>query len=302
MEFHGQFCFAKGGLAYADMVTTVSPTYAQEVLTPAYGHGLEGHMQYLARLGRLRGIVNGIDTGAFDPATDPAIAAPYDLARPAGKRRCKAVLQADCRLPDAPDVAVLGMVSRIADQKGFDLLVAAARDLIALPAQIVVLGAGDELLSRQLSDLESAFPRAVRVHIGFDSYLAQRIYAGADMFLMPSRFEPCGLGQLIALRYGTIPVVRGTGGLKDTVHDADECPTSGNGFVFSELTAASLVAAARRAIAAYRDRGRWQSLVVRALREDHSWDRSAREYAELYTQLVAGTSGVRPPTRASSSA
>lgn len=282
LEFHGRMSFIKGGLTCSDMTNTVSETYAREIQTPEYGCGLDGLMRHLAGQHRLRGIVNGIDYAVFDPATDPAIATNYAAEDPSGKARCRTALRRECGLPASRGTALVGMVTRLADQKGFDIIAAAAERILAMPVQLVVLGLGDPRYETMLTVLSERHPEQVRVFVRFDTPLAQRIYAGSDMFLMPSRFEPCGLGQLIALRYGTLPVVRATGGLADTVIDADADPDRGNGFVFEPYTPEALLDALRRAVAALRKRDRWACLVRRAMRLDHSWKAPAARYVELY--------------------
>lgn len=288
LEFYGQMSFLKGGLVFSDMVSTVSPTYAQEIQTPEYGCGLEGLLQYLASQGRLTGILNGIDEEEFNPATDPRIPARYSAENVAGKAKCKAALQAECGLPRSKSAALIGVVSRLADQKGFDLLQTVAERMLRLPVQFVLLGTGDPQYEAYFQALEARFPKKVKAHIGFDTDLAQRIYAGSDLFLMPSRFEPCGLGQMISLRYGTIPIVRATGGLADTITDYDPRTGKGNGFVFREYAAEALLRAVQRAVETFQDKEQWEPLTQRALQIDFSWSSSARKYVALYRQAQSG--------------
>lgn len=268
------------GIAFADVVSTVSERYAQEILTPRFGEGLEPLLE--ERRSDLYGILNGIDTRVFDPATDPYIPAHYSADDPGAKELCKMALQEEFGLAQNEAAPVLGVVGRLVEQKGVDLVAAVTPLLLARGAQMVMLGTGDPAHEQRLRGLAAAHPGSFGLRIGFDAALAQRIYAGADLFLMPSRFEPCGLGQLISLRYGTVPVVHAVGGLADTVRDVDANPDDGNGFVFTTFAAAALGDACRRAIAAFRDRPRWRALVVRGMREDHSWTASAREYVSLY--------------------
>ena len=269
-------------IARADIVSTVSPRYALEILTPEFGEGLDGLLQQ--RKADLRGIVNGIDTVAFDPARDPHIAARYSADEQRGKLECKAALQSEGGLRVDADTPLLGVIGRLVEQKGIDLLTAVAPDLLEGGAQIAVLGTGDLAYEERWRKLRERYPSRLFLTLGFDAALAQRIYAGCDLFLMPSRFEPCGLGQLISLRYGTIPVVRAVGGLADTVRDLDEHPRDGNGFSFTQYDRTSFSGALARALRGLR-RGDdvWAALRTRAMREDHSWNASASRYLDLYT-------------------
>jgi starch synthase len=289
LEFYGRMSFMKGGLVFSHMVNTVSQTYAQEIQTPEYGCRLEGLLQYLASQGRLTGIVNGIDYEEYDPASDPRIPAHFSAEKPEGKAHCKSALQAECSLPAKQEVALIGLISRLADQKGFDLIRAIAEPMLKLPVQFVLLGTGDPQYETYFRDLARKFPKKVKAHIGFDADLAQRVYAGSDMFLMPSRFEPCGLGQLMSLRYGTIPIVRATGGLADTILDYNRSPKKGNGFAFDEYSADALLQTVKRAVGTFADKARWAALVSRALQSDFSWTSSARKYVELYRQALTMT-------------
>jgi starch synthase len=268
-------------IASAGIVSTVSPRYAREILTPEFGEGLDGLLQQ--RKADVRGIVNGIDVELFDPARDPSIAAPYSAADPAGKAASKAALQQEGGLRVAADTPVLGVIGRLVEQKGVDLLTAVAPDLLEGGAQIVVLGTGDPAYEERWRKLRERYPSRLFLTLGFDAALAQRIYAGCDLFLMPSRFEPCGLGQLISLRYGTIPVVRAVGGLADTVRDLDERPRDGNGFSFTQYDRAAFSGALARALRSFRRGGDgWTALRARAMREDHSWGASAAQYLDVY--------------------
>jgi len=279
---------ARCGLACAGKVTTVSPTYARELLDPAVGGDLSELLQ--ERSDDVRGIINGIDYDFWNPQDDPALAeaagyaafGPDDLA---GKRRCKAALQAQMGLPVDPAVPLVAMVTRLDAQKGLDLVQQVLPQVKG--AQWVVLGSGTPAY-QDFFRAQAARSAAVGVTIGFDEALAHRIYAGADLFLMPSRYEPCGLGQMIALRYGTVPVVRKTGGLADTVHEDGDRP---NGFVFEDYTAGALLAALNRALAAYRDEALWARLVANAFASDFSWQASAQQYVELYEAAAARHAG-----------
>ena len=277
----GAFNFMARGILYADVVSTVSPTYSDEILTEEYGEGLEGLLR--SRRERLAGILNGIDPAAFDPGNDPNIAAPYSATDPAGKMLCKAELQRELGLEVNPARPLLGIVSRLVEQKGLDLLDATVPWLLReTDAQLVVLGSGQEYLEEIFRRHAAASPHHVGVRIGFDAALAQRVYAGSDAFLMPSRFEPCGLGQMIALRYGSVPVVRATGGLSDTVREGWE----GNGFRFHPYDARYFQQAIGRALSAYRDVDGWALLRARGMREDNSWANAAQRYTALYANAL----------------
>lgn len=284
LEFWGDLNCLKAGLVFADAVTTVSRRYAEEILTPELGEGLDGVLRHDVR--RLVGIRNGIDVERWDPRTDPWIAAPYGPDDLAGKVRCREALLADTGVKPAPGAPLLGMIGRLVPQKGCDLVLEAADDILGSGAALVVLGSGDPGLERGFRDLARRAPGKVATTIGFDDLLAHQIEAGADAVLMPSRFEPCGLTQMASLRYGALPLVRATGGLADTVRDLDEDP-GGNGFRFGPVTGSALAGAMQRLAAAHRDPDRWTSAMQRGMREDFSWDRSARDYEDLYRGLLA---------------
>ncbi|ACX51603.1 glycogen/starch synthase, ADP-glucose type [Ammonifex degensii KC4] len=284
LEFYGQFSFMKAGLLYADVISTVSRTYAREIQTPAYGERMDGVLRRRSR--DLYGIVNGINYHEFNPKTDPRLHRNYDLDTLEDKRENKYALQREMGLP-VKDVPVLGIVSRLVAQKGLDLVAEIAPELMHLEVQLVVLGTGDPRYHRLFEELKRLYPQKVGLYLGFNPVLAQRIYAGADIFLMPSRFEPCGLGQLIAMRYGTIPVVRATGGLADTVQEFDPVTLSGNGFVFKEYNAREFYRAIARALKLYRDHpDSWRRLMRNAMSCDFSWARSAVEYLQLYQEAL----------------
>jgi starch synthase len=282
VEYHGYLSFLKAGLHYADGVNTVSPTYARELLTPDGGMGMEGVLA--AKGARFSGILNGIDTHVWDPGADPHIAHPYSPARLQDKLPNKTALQRECGLEEASQAPLLGVIGRLTPQKGLDLLVEALPELLAQGAQAVVLGTGDRALEAALLAEAVAHPRQVHVRIGYDEAFAHRIQAGCDAFLVPSRFEPCGLTQMCAMRYGTVPIVRQTGGLADTVLDASSSE-DGTGFVFGEASSADLAAAVARAIRAYRQPAAWQALQRRAMQRDFSWDASARQYRDLFLSV-----------------
>jgi len=274
------------GILCADIVSTVSVTYAREILTPEFGAGLDPLLRQ--RAGNVFGIVNGIDPEAFDPAHDPHLAAPFSAADPTPKREDKAALQREAGLPVDEIVPLIGVVNRLFWQKGMDIAAAAIGDLLPdQPLQLVVLGTGDERYERQLTDLAARYPRAIKVWLEYNPPVGQRIYAGSDMFLMPSRYEPCGLGQMIAMRYGSVPVVRATGGLVDTVSDADQDPETGVGFRFEAAEPAALAAALRRAVRAFHDRERWRAIVRRGMTRDFSWHEAAPKYVDLYARALA---------------
>jgi starch synthase len=279
LENHGgdYVNFMARGIRYADMISTVSPTYAQEILTPEGGQQLDALLR--SRQDQLAGIINGIDYDLFDPARDAQIAANYSAADSAGKPICKAALQRECGFAADPARPLLGMVTRLVEQKGLDLLDAVIPWLVAQTnADLVLLGSGDPSLERAFAAHMLRYPRRINVQLRFDPALAQRIYAGSDAFVMPSRYEPCGTAQLIALRYGAIPIVRATGGLNDTVREGYD----GNGFRFHPYMPQHLADAITRCLTCFRDTAGWPMLRERGMREDHSWAASAQEYAALY--------------------
>jgi len=281
LEFYGQVNFLKGGLVSADAISTVSPTYAREILTPEFGCRLEGVLA--GRASVLSGILNGIDGEEWNPAHDRHLDSPYAIDDATdGKRAARRQLAAELG-PPASARPLLGMVSRLAEQKGADLFAAAVDEIVALGFDVVVLGTGERRLEEAIRAAEVAHPERVRVALRFDERLAHEIYAASDFFLMPSRYEPCGLGQMIAMRYGSLPVVHRTGGLADTVTDASR--PDGDGFVFSELSPAALVEALSRAAEAHRHADRLAALRRVAMQRDFSWRRSAGDYLALYRSL-----------------
>jgi starch synthase len=288
LEFYGKINLLKGGLIYADRVSTVSEQYAREIQTPEFGCGLEGVLQ--ERAADLIGILNGVDYAAWDPRTDRHIAAPYTRDDLSGKQVCKAHLQRAQGLAQDPQAPLLGIVSRLVDQKGLDLIAATVDVLLGFGAHLVLLGTGDPKYHALFSALAERFPRRVSVTLGFDDSLAHRIEAGADIFLMPSRYEPSGLNQLYSLRYGTIPVVRKTGGLADSIVDATpEAIARGaaTGFVFEAYTPDAFLQAVTRALAAFRDPELWRRLQQTGMGQDFSWTRSAARYIETYRRIAA---------------
>jgi starch synthase len=282
LEYWGNVSYLKGGINFSERITTVSPTYAREILTPELGFGLDGSLRRRAR--DLVGILNGIDVNRWNPTSDDLAGATYTAKDLSGKAKAKEVLlQAAGLTPSG--LPVIGLISRLTDQKGFDLVAAAAEELMAFDAVWVMLGSGERQYEDLWRSLASRYPDRVSATIGFDEALAHRIEAGSDMFLMPSRFEPCGLNQMYSLRYGTVPIVRATGGLADTVRDAPE--PDGNGIRFIGYTPAALVDAVRRALDLFRNPKQWKKLQQAGMRGDFSWDASAREYVKVY-EGVAG--------------
>jgi len=283
LEFYGKLNFLKGGLVFADVLNTVSKAYAQEIQTAEFGCGLEGVLQY--RRADLHGVVNGIDVAAWDPATDRDLTKPYSAEDLAGKAACKQALAQELGI-EADGAPIIGIVSRLAAQKGLDLVLEALPELVDAGFELALLGAGEPGLETAFGEAARASRGRIAIRTGFDNALARRIYAGADMFLMPSRYEPCGLGQMIGMRYGTIPIVRRTGGLADTVVEARPARRTGTGFGFAEPTARALLEAATRALAAYREPALWRQLQRNAMAQDFSWPASAREYVALYRKAA----------------
>ena len=288
LEFFGKGSFMKAGIQYADRITTVSPTYAREIQTREFGCGLEGAIVH--RVDRLRGILNGVDDAVWNPATDQAIAQRYDAGHLAGKAADKDALQKELGLTQTGAAPLIGLISRLTEQKGVDLMLGALPDLITDGAQFALLGRGDAQIETGLRALAQTHPDRVAVRFGYDEALAHRIVAGADLIAVPSRFEPCGLTQLYGLRYGTLPLVRRVGGLADTVVDATRktiAEDTATGFMFDAADAPSLHAAARRAFALHREPPRWQRLMRRAMAQKFSWDDAAAKYVGVYRELVS---------------
>lgn len=285
LEFYGSVSFMKMGILYADVINTVSKTYAAEIQRSQLGAGMDGLLRSRAR--DLYGILNGINYHEFNPKTDHRIYRNYDIHSIENKRENKYALQKEMGLP-VKDVPVLGLTTRLVDQKGLDLIAQIIEQLMQMDLQFVILGSGDPYYEGIFLNEKERFPHKMGVYIGFNAILAQRIYAGADMFLMPSRYEPCGLGQMISMRYGTIPIVRATGGLADTVHDYNPATGSGNGFIFSEYDGSALLHAIKRAIQLYREEpGKWLKLIQTAMELDFSWARSGVEYQQLYQEALS---------------
>jgi starch synthase len=287
LEFHGQLSFMKAGLTYSDRVTTVSPSYAHEIATTEFGCGLEGLIR--ARGADVSGILNGVDSAIWNPAADEAITAPYSSQVMGGKARCKAALQKALGLQVDERAPLFGLVSRLTEQKGLDLVLAAIPAMLAGGAQLAVQGSGDPALEAAFSAATAKYPGQVAVRLGYNENFAHQMMAGSDAMLVPSRFEPCGLTQLYALRYGTVPVVRHVGGLIDTVVDAQAdalLRDEATGFVFGPATADALAGAVDRAIQAFTQPKVWRKVMLRGMAQEFSWDRAAAQYLALYNRLL----------------
>lgn len=288
LEFFGRMSFIKGGISFADMLSTVSPRYANEIQTPAFGYGLDTLLRH--RADRLVGILNGVDYRQWNPARDPHITRSYNAWTLSGKLANKAALQVRFGLQQGKSIPLLGMIGRLVEQKGVDLVLDILPWLMEQGTQLVVLGSGERELEQRLQAAVARFPHQLAVHIGYDEALAHWIEAGADMFVMPSRFEPCGLNQIYSLRYGAVPVVCRTGGLADTVIDADTQAFAAGiatGFVFDEPQPGQLRAALQRALVCYRQPKVWKRLIFQGMQQDFSWRQSARHYLDLYRRAAA---------------
>ncbi|MBI5637355.1 MAG: glycogen synthase GlgA [Nitrospinae bacterium] len=284
VEAWGKINFMKAGILFASAVTAVSPTYAKEILGKELGFGLEKALNQ--RKKSLTGILNGIDTETWNPAADKHLPASYSAKKMAGKAKCRAALLEKFGLPDAPGRAVIGIVSRMVEQKGFDLITAAEKDMMKLGITLIVLGAGQPKYEDNLRALAGKYPDRVGLMIGYDEDMAHLIEAGSDIFLMPSHFEPCGLNQMYSLRYGTVPVARATGGLADTVVNWQPAKKKGNGFSFKPATPQALLGAVKKAVKTFAGKKEWDRIVQNGMAEDHSWRTSAEQYLALYRTLV----------------
>ncbi len=285
LEFYGRVNFLKAGILYAAAVTTVSPTYSREIQTPEFVCGLDGLLRH--RSAALTGILNGVDYSEWNPAEDRHLAARYSASDLTGKEVCKQdLLRAFGLSTRANTIPVVGMVTRLAGQKGLDILADALDGLFRERVRLVILGQGDPALERRLAEAREKYLASFGLHLGFDEALAHKIYAGSDLFLIPSRYEPCGLTQMYSLKYGTVPVVRATGGLEDTVQEFNPEALEGNGFKFLSPSAGDLLAAVRRALQSFGRKRRWNALVRNAMACDFSWDRSAGEYLDLYRRIL----------------
>jgi len=295
LEFWDRVSFLKAGVNLSDAVTTVSPTYAEEIQRPEYGVGFDGVMR--ARAGALTGILNGIDTEVWNPAADPLLPAPFTATALGGKARAKRAALEAFGLPVTDETLarpLVGIVSRLVDQKGFDLVAQVAESLVALGPGFVVLGSGDRRYEQLWQHLAAIRPHQVGVHIGFDEAKAHLVEGGADVFLMPSRYEPCGLNQMYSQRYGTVPVVRATGGLVDSVVPWDPLTRKGTGFLFADYTGAAMLAALAQALAVFGRPAEWKRLQQNGMKADFSWDRSARAYLTVYKGVIAARRTSRP--------
>lgn len=285
LEFYDKINFLKGGIVLADSVTTVSPTYAEEIKTPEQGMGLEGVLK--ARADSLIGILNGADYSVWNPETDPFIAKNFGLKDISGKAVCKNTLQSLYNLPQRPEVPLIGTVSRLTSQKGCDLLIESLEPMMQRELQLVLLASGEKKYEEPFKNAAANYPDKLGVRIGFDEALAHQIEAGSDMFLMPSLYEPCGLNQIYSLKYGTIPLVRATGGLKDTIEDYDSKAGKRNGFNFGPYESSALLETIDRALRVFHQKRHWTALRKRAMKCDFSWNRSARTYSDLYQKLLS---------------
>jgi starch synthase len=284
IEYYGKINILKGGIVFSDIITAVSKTYSLEIQTEEYGRGLNGVLR--KRKDDLYGVLNGIDYEEWNPETDKHLSAKYSVDDLSGKWECKKDLLNIYGLSPSKEIPVIAAISRLDEQKGFDLITEVIADLMELKLQFIFLGTGKEKYQKIFEDIGKEYPLKAGIKIGFDNALAHKIEAGADMFLMPSRYEPCGLNQLYSLRYGTIPIVRATGGLNDTIENYDVVKKTGNGFKFSEYSSKEMLSAIKRAVEVYSDHYRWKELMKKAMMEDYSWGHSAREYVELYRKAV----------------
>jgi starch synthase len=286
LEFHGMLSLIKGGLVYADRITTVSPTYALEIQTPDFGCGLEGLLRHRQEV--LTGIMNGIDTDLWNPQTDEAISQRYDVHHLDQKVANKIALQQRLSLPINEKTPVLGLISRLVEQKGIDLILDCLPEMVAMPIQFVLLGSGNPNFEHRLQNFAHLYPQKLSVTLGYDENLAHLIEAGADIFLMPSRFEPCGLNQLYSQRYGTIPIVRQTGGLADSVEDAlpeSICIQTATGIAFHQPTSGALMEAIKRALVLFDHKDTWRHIQHNSMNKDFSWRKSALQYLSLYSEI-----------------
>ncbi len=287
LEYHGKVSFLKAGLYYTDWITTVSPTYAKEIQTPAYGSGLDGLLTQ--RKKKLTGILNGIDTIAWNPETDPHLSRHYSTSSLPVKAHNSRALRDELKLPPSKQAPLIGMISRLTEQKGIDLVLPIIPDIIKSGAQIAILGSGNKDFEKRLQELAKLYPKHLSVNIAYNEKLAHQIEAGADLFLMPSKSEPCGLTQMYSMRYGTIPIVRRTGGLADTIVDATPeniTHKKATGFVFEKESSTELLSCVQRALQTFRDKTTWRLLQLNAMNRDFSWEKSAKQYVSLYHQLL----------------
>ncbi|MDI6744066.1 MAG: glycogen synthase GlgA [Thermodesulfovibrionales bacterium] len=284
IEFYGKMNFLKAGLISADSITTVSNNYAKEILSREYGFGLDGILR--KRVSVLAGIINGIDPKEWNPESDAFIKRNYSFKDIEGKKECKLQLLKEFSIKPDTDMPVAGMVGRLSSQKGLDLILESLDEILSVGVKLIVLGRGDEMFQGRFSSAAEKYKGRLHVKIGFEDSLAHKIYAGSDIFLMPSRYEPCGIGQLIAMRYGTIPVARRTGGIADTISDYQSLKGVGTGFLFSDYTTAALQGCLKRALCVYVNKPRWKKLIRSAMEMNFSWQDSAKSYIELYAKAA----------------
>jgi starch synthase len=285
-EFYGNMNFMKTGIVFSDAINTVSEKYAREIQTEEQGHGLEGVLQ--SRVNDLYGILNGVDYERWDPETDPLIYENYTFARIGGKRHCKAELKRELNMPlwRRKKFPLIGMIGRLTDQKGFDILTDVIDEFLQMDLQFVLLGTGEEKYHKMFKEIADKYPKKTGIILDFNNELAHKIEAGSDMFLMPSKYEPCGLNQMYSLKYGTIPIVRATGGLADTIVDYNSDPDYANGFSFKEYTSEALLDAVRRAVELFKNTPDWKVLMERGMNSDFSWKTSAKKYEKLYQKAI----------------
>lgn len=284
-ELDGTFCFLKAGIIYADILTTVSPAYSEEIRTEEFGAGMEGILN--TRKDSFSGVLNGIDTNIWSPKKDKFIPVNYDRKTIKNKISCKKELLSEAGIEYNEDIPAIGIISRFAEQKGFELIFPISEELMRLPIQLIVLGSGDSVTENFFERLALKYPEKVNAYIGYNNKLSHYITAGCDMFLMPSLYEPCGLNQMYSLNYGTVPIVRKTGGLADTVKDYHEYDEKGNGFSFEESTSYALYSTIERAVNMYKDKKIWKTIMDRGMKEDFSWKHSAKEYMNIYKKALA---------------
>ena len=288
LECYGKMNFIKGGIVFSDIITTVSVKYAQEIQTPKHGHGLDGFLR--DRSDDIYGVLNGVDYNEWNPEIDPHISANYNAKDLSGKKKCKEELMKIFKLKGQAETPVIGMITRLAEQKGCDLLVDAVDELMKMELFLVLLGQGEGKYEKQFYELGEKHKGRFGIKIAFDNMLAHKIEAGSDMFLMPSRYEPCGLNQMYSLKYGTIPIVRATGGLDDTIREFDPQTEKGNGFKFAEYSSRALIEIVEKALAIYQNKNLWLKLMKNAMKEDFSWERSALQYEKIYYRALAKSS------------
>ncbi|MCK4507546.1 MAG: glycogen synthase, partial [Desulfuromonadales bacterium] len=286
LEYHGQISLLKGGIRYADQINTVSPTYCQEIQTTECGIGLDGLLR--SRADQLHGLLNGLDGQLWSPANDQSLAHNYTPDELSGKIACKQELQQELGLQLSSETPIVAMVTRLDAQKGIDLVLESWDKLMSRDLQLVILGTGNPDFEHRLAEAASFYPGQVSVQLRFNDTLSRRIYAGSDMFLMPSRYEPCGLGQLIALRYGAVPLVHATGGLVDTIVDPQASADLANGFLFHEYRLGSMLECLDRALTAYAEPQEWQKLLLQGMTQDFSWPHAAGQYVDLYRLCTKG--------------